>query len=305
MAELKSELSWSTSRARMLRACPRRYYYHYYLSWEGWKPDAPHDRRQAYLLKSMVNLDMLAGQVVHDVIRETFNRDRDELTPVTCEQAKKLAVTRLTDAWRQSKGQMWRRSPKRFANLFEHYYGKEVTPERRGQIREKVEKCIANLFALEIFQSIRRAGVKCWLAVDQIDSFEFAGVKVYAAPDFALRDGRTVCIYDWKTGRRDDQVDDQLSCYALFAVDRWKVRPPLVIASAVYLMEGEVEQIEVTEEKLARLEESIRAGLSEMMKLLRSVEHNIPRDIDAFSRTKDTVQCSRCFFEEICKPHPN
>jgi predicted RecB family nuclease len=305
MAELKSELSWSTSRARMLRTCPRRYYYHYYLSWEGWKPEAPHDRRQAYLLKSMVNLDMLAGQVVHDVIRETFNRDRDELTPVTCEQAKKLAVTRLTDAWRQSKGQMWRRSPKRFANLFEHYYEKEVTPERRDQIREKVEKCIANLFASEVFQSIRRAGVKCWLAIDQIDFFEFAGVKVYAAPDFALRDGQTVRIYDWKTGRRDDQVKEQLSCYALFAIDRWKVRPPLVIASAVYLMEGEVEPIEVTQETLARLEDSIRAGLSGMMQLLQSVEHNIPRDIDAFSRTQEAAQCLKCFFEEICKPHPN
>ena len=305
MTELRSELSWSVSRSRMLRECPRRYFYHYYLSWEGWKPAARPDRKKAYLLKSMVNLDMLAGQVVHDVIREMFNRDREELTTVTCEQARKLAVTRLSDAWRQSKERMWLRSPKRFTNLFEHYYGKEVTTSRRDQVREKVETCIANLFASEAFRSIRRAGVKYWLAIDQIDSFAFAGVKVYAAPDFALRDGHTVRIYDWKTGKPDARVQEQLSCYTLFAADRWKVRPHLIIASVVYLKEGRAEQIEVTEEMLGSLQDHIRANLSEMMKLLRSVEHNIPRDIDAFPRTQDAAQCSRCVFREICEPHPD
>lgn len=287
----------------MLRECPRRYYYHYYLSWEGWKPDAPPERKKAYTLKSMVNLDMLAGQVVHDVIREVFNRDREELTTVTCEQARKLAITRLNDSWRQSKDQMWQRSPKRFTNLFEHYYRKEVPAERREQIREKIEICIGNLFRSDTFNRIRRAGVTSWLTVDQIDSFEFAGVKVYAAPDFALRDGNRVLIYDWKTGKSDEQVEQQLTCYALFAANRWKVRPPAIVASAVYLLDGRTDQFEMTDEGLRHLEGRIRESLSKMMKLLRSVEHNLPRDIEAFAQTEDTRQCSRCFFIEICKPH--
>jgi len=83
MPELKSELSWSISRANLLRDCARRYYYHYYLSWEGWKPEGPPARRKAYTLKLMLNLDMLAGQIVHEVIRELFDRQREGLVAIS------------------------------------------------------------------------------------------------------------------------------------------------------------------------------------------------------------------------------
>jgi len=303
MAELRSELSWSVSRAKMLRECARRYYYHYYLSWGGWKPDAPPDCRKAYLLKSMVNLDMLAGQVVHDVIREIFNREREMLGRVSCEQARKLATTKLRDACRQSKEQLWRRSPKRFTNIFEHYYERDVPPSRRGKIKETVETCIVSFYASETFRLIQRAGAGRWLTIDQMDFFDFAGVKVYAAPDFALRDGQTVHIYDWKTGKPSVEVDEQLSCYALFAAERWKVRPNRIVPVAIYLRESKVEHVEVTEERLAHVKDHIRDSLSEMIELLRSVEHNLPRDSDAFPPTQLVGQCSRCFFAELCEPH--
>ena len=304
MPELKSELSWSVSRAKMLRECPRRYYYHYYQSWEGWKPDAPPDRKKAYQLKLMVNLDMLAGQVVHEVIRDMFMRDRETLTPVTSEQARKLALTRMRDAWRESRDRMWTRSPKRFTNLFEHYYDEEIPESRTDEIRDRVERCLANFFASDTLRSIRAAGAKCWLRVDELDFFEFAGVKVYAVPDFALRDGPVIHIYDWKTGKSDENVEDQLACYTLFAVERWKVQPNRVIPSAVYLRDNYAEQIDVKEERLSRTKDHIRASLSEMIRLLRSVEHNIPRDMEAFSQTQRVAHCSRCFFKEFCAPRP-
>jgi len=305
MPELKSELSWSISRANLLRDCARRYYYHYYLSWEGWKPEASPARRKAYTLKLMLNLDMLAGQIVHEVIREIFDRQREGLSSVTCEQARKRAHTRLRDAWRQSKEQLWRRNPKRFANLFEHYYEHEVPRARLDGIREKVDTCITNLFGSEIFKSIQRAGVKHWLAIDQLDFFEFAGVKIYAVPDFALRDGQKVRIYDWKTGKPDENVERQLTCYALFANKRWHVPLDCTVPLAVYLRADQAEQVDVTEERAARLKDYIRTTLFEMMRLLRSVEHNLPRGIDAFSPSDDATQCARCFFQELCRSQPD
>jgi len=305
MPELKSELSWSVSRANLLQECARRYYYHYYLSWEGWKPEAAPSRRKAYTLKLMVNLDMLAGQIVHDVIREIFDREREGLSTVTCEQARKLARTRLRDAWRQSKDHLWRRSPKRFTNLFEHYYGHEVPQSRLESIGEKVDTCITNLFGSETFKAIQRAGVKRWLAIDQLDFFEFAGVKIYAVPDFALRDGQTVRIYDWKTGKPDANVELQLTCYALFANKRWGVPLDRTVPLAVYLRAGQTEQIDATEERAARLKDYIRTTLFEMMRLLRSVEHNVPRGMDAFSPTDDPARCARCFFQEMCESEPD
>ena len=255
------------------------------------------------MLKSMVNLDMLAGQIVHDVIREIFNREREGLTPTSCEQARKLALTRLRDAWRQSKEQLWQRSPKRFANLFEHYYNKEIPPSRLDDTKEKVDSCITNLFGSETFKLIQHAGVKQWLTIDQLDFFDFAGVKIYAVPDFALRDGHSVRIYDWKTGKPHEDVDQQLTCYVLFANKRWKVPPHLTVPFAVYLREGQIHQVDVTEERSTQLKDYIRTSLFEMMRLLRSVEHNLPRGVTAFSRTEDARQCARCFFSELCESH--
>jgi len=301
MAELKSELSWSISRANLLRDCPRRYYYHYYLSWGGWKPEAPPERRKAYTLKSMVNLDMLAGQIVHDVIREIFNREREGFSRTSCEQARKLALTRLRDAWRQSKEGLWQRSPKRYANLFEHYYDQDIPPSRLDDTKEKVDACITNLFGSETFKFIQEAGVKHWLAIDQLDFFDFAGVKIYAVPDFAVRDGQSVRIYDWKTGKPNADVEQQLACYVLFANKRWQVPPNLTLPFAVYLREGQIQKVDVTEERSAQLKDYIRTSLFEMMRLLRSVEHNLPRRVDAFSRTENTARCARCFFRELCE----
>lgn len=44
------EFSWSISRARLLRQCPRAYFYHYYLKHNGWLRDAPEQARLAYRL---------------------------------------------------------------------------------------------------------------------------------------------------------------------------------------------------------------------------------------------------------------
>jgi predicted RecB family nuclease len=123
-------------------------------------------------------------------------------------------------------------------------------------------------------------------------------------PDFALRDGQTIRIYDWKTGKPDENVERQLTCYALFANKRWQVPLDRTLPLAVYLRAGETQQIEVTEQRAAQLKDHIRTTLFEMMRLLRSVEHNLPRGIEAFAPTDDPAQCKRCFFQELCQSEP-
>jgi hypothetical protein len=110
-----------------------------------------------------------------------------------------------------------------------------------------------------------------------------------------------VRIYDWKTGKPNEDVEQQLACYVLFANKRWQVPPDLTLPFAVYLREGQIQKVEVTEERSTKLKDYIRTSLFEMMRLLRSVEHNLPRRVDAFSRTDNTARCARCFFKELCE----
>ena len=51
----------------MLDACPRRYLFHYYVSWGGWSARAPEIVREAFKLKRLLSLPLWRGQLVHYV----------------------------------------------------------------------------------------------------------------------------------------------------------------------------------------------------------------------------------------------
>ena len=48
--------SWSHSRRETFQECPRKYYYQYYASHNGWEADAPETARLAYRLKNLTTL---------------------------------------------------------------------------------------------------------------------------------------------------------------------------------------------------------------------------------------------------------
>ncbi|MDQ6779924.1 MAG: hypothetical protein M3Z37_02050 [Candidatus Eremiobacteraeota bacterium] len=50
MAELVNEFAFSWSRHRVFYQCPRKLYWQYYGSWNGWRDDAAHDCARAYRL---------------------------------------------------------------------------------------------------------------------------------------------------------------------------------------------------------------------------------------------------------------
>ena len=84
--------------------CRRRYYFDYYFSWSGWNATADAGRRQAYLLKKMTRMPMLAGDLVHQAIARYYGaRDAGAQWPevearalgpsMSCGRATALRVT--------------------------------------------------------------------------------------------------------------------------------------------------------------------------------------------------------------------
>ena len=150
MAAFRNNFSWSFSRHKTFQQCRRLYYYTYYGYWNGWSEDAPDRARLAYRLKKMVNMPMWMGDLVHRmaerILGDMRNRELNSL-----ENYQKQVRNLLNREWAQSVEKKWRWKPKYNANLFEHYYGVEITAEERVRARDKVYRCLANLMDSGLF----------------------------------------------------------------------------------------------------------------------------------------------------------
>ena len=96
------EFSWSASRAGGFATCRRRYYFDYYLSWNGWNASAPQERRTAYLLKKMTRMPMLAGDLVHQAIQHWY-AGREQGRVGTLEECTGWVTDQLRSKYKESR----------------------------------------------------------------------------------------------------------------------------------------------------------------------------------------------------------
>ncbi|MBL8898688.1 MAG: PD-(D/E)XK nuclease family protein [Planctomycetes bacterium] len=302
MGEIRCELSWSPSRAKTFESCRRQYFYQYYGSWRGWEAKASEAARQLYRLKQMKSLDVFAGIVVHDLIAAWFGARKSgrELAP---EAVLAQAKQRFDQAWRESRGEGWKRDPKRVSRFVEHHYGESVAPARAGAIWAKVERSLRTFFTLEALEPVRRSEPKSWLAVEALDTFEIARTKVYAVPDFAFRCDDRVWILDWKTGKEREADQKQLQCYALYARARWKTPVQALRLTLVYLPSAELREVAVDERELAQVEGDIAHGI-ELLAERHFDPDREPADLAHFPPNGAPRACRYCVFREACDAAP-
>jgi CRISPR/Cas system-associated exonuclease Cas4 (RecB family) len=303
MAELQNEFSWSQTRGEKLRTCARAYYWQYYGKWNGWRGDAPDEARRAYRLSKMSNLDLFAGSVVHEVAENVLRSARGGREPIPEEEAREDARRRLNEGWKQSRERRYLADPKAALNLFEHYYQMPIGTADVDRIREKVFRCVENLYRSEALSFLRAIPEKDWLAVEALGHFHVDGVKIYAKPDVAVRDAKsgTIFLFDWKTGKESASNDVQLAGYALYAVEEFEAEPGNIETVLVYLREGTVKSSTPDAALLDGARETIRASIADMRALLADGARNIARKED-FAMTPDRRTCRSCFFRELCFP---
>jgi len=307
MRKLKNTLTWSFSRDRLFKDCRRAYYYHYYASWGGWEAGADEFTRKAYILKNVRGVDAWIGDIIHQVIKwilesksgtgqaGLFQAGREVPYEEACAKAKNL----LMKTWEQSRTQMWKENVKRNLNLFEHYYKLEPSREALTPKLQKVTKSIRKFYSPELFGRFKTLDKENFLRLDELDSFDFEGVKVFAIPDFALKNDKFT-LYDWKTGKPSDKDILQLSCYTLYAVSKWGLEPEQVELVPVYLTNEEAEVSPVEGINIDRVQDYIRDSISEIKMVLSSVKDN-KADIKLCPKTQDSWRCKNCKFQEICK----
>jgi hypothetical protein len=299
MAELKNELRWSHTRQRNWDTCRRLYYLAHYAHWNGWRRGADELTRRCYILTKMVNLPMLAGEVVHRVV-EKILRDHQAGHSRSIDAWVAEARRLLNEGWRQSRGGDWHRDPKRNTNLFEHFHGLEVTERGIAATRERVTACIENFLISEMWRRIRRSDPGRWRSVEELTSFDLGEFGAWVRIDFALETPEgDVWICDWKTGREEEGHRDQLHAYALYAHREWGKAAEQIRLVPAYLREGREEILGIEAEDLLLAERQIVMVCREMAAACDNPAANTA-SMDNFPKTDDRRTCARCFFQSVC-----
>ena len=306
MRKLKSELTWSFSRGRLFNECHRAYFYHYYASWGGWEASASQFCRKAYILKNIRSIDAWIGDIVHQVIKWVLESKIGDSTTlfsagkdIPHEQAAKTAKNLLTKTWEQSRSKKWEENVKQNLNLFEHYYNHEPAREQLKVKLEKVSKSIRNFYKSGLLEKFSKLSTENFLSIDELDSFDFEGTKVFATPDFAIRDGKECLLYDWKTGKGSEKDILQLSCYLLYAMNKWQVSENQVKIIPAYIAQDEFLPSPVEAIASEQIRDYIRQSIDGMRNVLVDVRSN-KADIGNFPKTDNLKGCQRCKFQEIC-----
>jgi CRISPR/Cas system-associated exonuclease Cas4 (RecB family) len=141
-----------------------------------------------------------------------------------------------------------------------------------------------------------------WLEVENFSSFNLDGTKIWAVLDCSFRnnDGG-ITIIDWKTGRSmSDDVSMQLSCYAMYAMEKWGVNPENVKLIEYNLLANQGVEFNVSGAEIENTKTYIAGSIADMQSLLIDVDGNVPKKEAAFQKVEDDRIRRSCNFRKVC-----
>ncbi len=302
--DFQNTFSWSKSRHDKFSSCRRAYYFHYYGSFGGWEAPLGSEARELFILKKLATRWQWAGSVVHESLRQLLARARATGEFWSAETLLSRTRDRARAHWARSRTRSFRdvENPDKFG-LLEHEYDEKIPAEDwRRLYDEAIEASLRAFSASEILQTIRATPPSAWLSVDELESWDFEGTKIWVAIDFAYRDaiGQTH-ILDWKTGAEKETDHAQVGIYTLFAQNRWGAAPNGVTGELVYLARAATRRsVEVDDGALDNCRTLMRTSIGAMKRVLRDPVANTAH-IDDFAQTEDRDECKRCPFRRPCR----
>jgi CRISPR/Cas system-associated exonuclease Cas4 (RecB family) len=296
------EFSWSQSRRSLFRECPRKYFWNYYGSHNGWLRDAPAEARAAWRLKKISNLHMTLGNVVHDVAAEAIQSVRGGGDVPSGPELIEAGRARMNRAWQLAqRREDWERSPGRHPMMMEFYRGTGPSQDLVVTIRERLYTCLRNLPASESFREAVESPQVEVKEVDRLDFLDLDGVKLYARPDLLYRLGDAWRIVDWKTGARAAWHSAQLRIYAVYLREREDLPAGPIIGRLEYLSDGESMSVPITDRDIAEERRAIQDSVEAMRTYLAEPLRNVAKPRDQFPLTDNRRWCSDCNFFELCE----
>ena len=301
MTELKNEFSWSKTRDEVFKTCPRQYWFAYYGYWNGWLENAAERTRQIYTLKNLKNRQVWAGERVHECIQRSLNNLRRGIRVLPVDEIITITLDQMRADYRSSKSRNYWKNPKTCA-LFEHEYEIQLTNEEWRETANHVETCLRNFYASDIYDGLKSHRKEGWLEVEEFSSFHLEGTKIHVVIDCAIRDGKDILIYDWKTGKSiPEDLPVQLCCYGLYAMERWTVAPQSVHLIEFNLSANKANWFSITQGDVEDIKGYIRGSIRDMQSLLVDVENNTALEEECFSKVEDERVSLHCNFRKVCR----
>ena len=203
--------SWSHSRRATFQECPRKYFYQYYGSHNGWEDTAPESAQLAYRLKNLTSLPLEIGAAVHEAASTAIHRARSGASTPTADELYDASRNRLNKAWVESQDRPeWERSPKWRRMFHEFYYDTGIGENKIAEARDSLQTCFANLLVSKSFREAVAAPFVEVKNVEEFATYYIDETPVHAVPDLVYRKGDdTWTVVDWKSGRREEDDREQ------------------------------------------------------------------------------------------------
>lgn len=301
--QIKQAYAWSNSRIKTLRECAWKYHLTYHVAWNGWLINAPQEKSRAYMFKNMTDLPMWVGSIVHDIIEDIITTGRETSKWITLEQAQYNGIQALRKGWKQSIEKRWQGSPKQNINLAEHFYQIEIEKDRLNSFKQKVLSSLKAFYDMPLFEVLKSLQKDDWLTLEDFQKFHLnTGEEVAIKIDCGFRYEKKVYLLDWKTGRVNDSVIDQLVTYAMYALKQgWVKKPDEIIIIPVYLAaygdigDRAIPHLDITMQHIKRQVGIIR---NEYPLLIKAFEHK--DNPSYFEHTDNKRACEKCHFRGMC-----
>ncbi len=263
--------------------------------------DAPERTRQIYILKNLKNRYMWAGEKVHDCIKHTLTNLRRSISVLDVDQIISITLNQMREEFRSSREKRYLTHPKTCA-LFEHEYDVDILDADWKKVADNAVQCLRNFYASETFIILKELSPQMWLEVEDFSSFYLDQTKVWAVLDCSFRteDGG-ITIIDWKTGRSmSDDVSMQLSCYAVYAMEKWGVDPEKVKLIEYNLLANQGVEFNVGVSEIENTEAYIAGSIADMQSLLVDADNNVPKEEGSFQKVEDEKVRAGCNFRKVC-----
>jgi len=306
------EFSWSASRDRAFKYCPRQYWFQYYGHWTGWEDRAPARTKEIYLLKQRQSLPAWAGSSVHrGIALMLHDRPAAEVVDEIHQQMRAEYLNSVRRVFRQ-------RGKAKSFGLDVHEYGEAVPAERFREMWEGVKMSLEAFPELPYLGQLREArAAGRFHHVESPDGGDFdskrfrwdevGDLPIFAIPDAAYeRADGMIEVLDWKTGRepanrRPDQATLQLVLYAKVLQLRHPQRPSIrhFEVAEVYLPRGTRFGRVLAEDDLERAVQAVSDSVEQMRGLLDDQVANVASE-ERFSTIEATQKCRRCVFRKVC-----
>ena len=294
--------SWSHSRRAVFRECPRKYFYQYYGSHNGWEDTAPESARLAYRLKHLTSLPLEIGGAVHEAAAAAIHRARSGAAAPTADDLYDIARKRMNSAWIDSRDRpAWERSPRWRRMFHEFYYDTGIGDEDIADARDTIRACIDNLLRSQSFREAVAAPFVEVRNVEELSTFYIDDTPVYAVPDLVYRKGGDVwTVVDWKSGKVIQGDDnDQALVYALYVRELHGARGPDIDVRVERLASGRADEYAFTQDDLDDGVDAIRDSIGIMRTYLTDPVANSPMEKIDFPLRSDTSECKSCKFYDL------